>query len=174
MTPSGSSSSVSPADAAVTLRSLPRRYRAALQPIDDDQVEEWAQRAGPTGTSALDHLVHAARGITVLHQALRQALNASTPPTVPPAVLDEAARDFDTTHGTSVDDELELLADEAEAMATTITDAPGSAWTKTATVAGGGGEVTTLQIAQEAVRTGVGQLKAAQQAFDHARRDTTT
>jgi hypothetical protein len=173
MTPSGPYSSVSPADAAVTLRSLPRRYRGALQPLDDDHVEEWAQRVGPTGTSALDHLAQAARGITLLHQALRQTLNASSPPTVPPAVLDESARDFDTSHGSSVDTELDLLADEAEAMATTIADAPGSAWTKAATVAGGGGEVTALQIAQEAVRTGVDQLKAAQQAFDHARRDTT-
>ena len=164
-------SSLSPADGAVALRSLPRRYRSVLQPIDDDQVEAWAQQVGPSGTSALDHLVQAARGITVLHQALRQALNASAPPTLPPAVLDESARAFDTSTGTSVDAELDLLADEAEAMATTVTDAPGSAWTKTATVAGGGGEVTTLQILEEAVRTGVDELKAAQQAFDHARRD---
>ena len=33
--------------------------------------------------------------------------------------------------------------------------------------------VTTLQIVQEAVRTGVDQLRAAQRAFDEARRDST-
>jgi len=166
------SSSVSPADAAVALRSLPRRYRSALQPIDDPQVDEWAERVGPDGSSALDHLVQASRGITVVHQALRQALNASSPPTLPPGVMDPAARAFDTSHGTSVDAELDLLADEAEAAATTVVDAPGEAWKKTATVAGGGGEVSTLQLLAELVRTGVDQLKAAQQAFDHARRQS--
>jgi hypothetical protein len=166
-------SSVSPADAAVALRSLHRRYRAALQPIDDPQVDEWAERVGPDGSSALDHLVQASRGIIVVHQALRQALNASSPPTLPPGVLDASARDFDTTHATSVDAELGLLADEAEAAATTVTDAPGDAWKKTATVAGGGGEVTTLQLLAELVRTGVDQLKAAQQAFDQARRQSS-
>jgi len=164
-----SRSDISPGDAAVALRSLPRRYRSVLQPLDDPQVEEWAEKVGPSGTSALDHLVQASRGITMLHRALRQALNAPEPPTLPPAVLDEAARQWDTPGGAKVDAELDLLAEEAEAMATTITDAPGQAWTKTATVAGGGGEVTTLQVAQEAVRTGVAQLKAAQQAFDAAR-----
>lgn len=166
-------SSVSPSDAAVTLRSLPRRYRSVLQPLDDPQVEEWAERVGPEGTSALDHLVQASRGITLLHQALRQTANGEQPPTLPPAVLDEGARAWDTPGGATVEAELDLLAEEAEAMATTISDLPGSAWNKTATVAGGAGELTALQVVQEAVRTGVTHLKAAQQAFDAARRDTT-
>jgi hypothetical protein len=170
MSPSGTYASTSPSDAAVALRSFPRRYRSVLRPIEDDHVDEWAHHVGASGTSAFDHLVQASRGITVLHQALRQALNASEPPTLPPAVLDESARAFDTTQGGSVEAELDLLADEAEAMAATVADAPGAAWRKSATVAGGGGEVTTLQIAQEAVRTGVEQLRAAQQAFDQARR----
>jgi hypothetical protein len=172
MSPSGTYASTSPSDAAVALRTFPRRYRSVLQPIEDDNVDEWAHRVSASGTSAFDHLVQASRGITVLHQALRQALNASEPPTLPPAVLDESARGFDTSQGGSVDAELDLLADEAEAMATTISDAPGAAWKRTATVAGGGGEVTTLQIAQEAVRTGVTHLKAAQQTFDEARRQS--
>ena len=118
MSPSGTYASTSPSDAAVALRSFPRRFRSVLQPIDDDHVDEWAHRVGTSGTSAFDHLVQASRGVTVLHQALRQALNASEPPTLPPAVLDESARAFDTSQGSSVDAELELLADEAEAMAT--------------------------------------------------------
>jgi hypothetical protein len=172
MTP-GPYADVSPSDAAVTLRSLPRRYRSVLRPIDDPQVEEWAERAGPAGTSALDHLVQASRGITMLHRALRQVLNAPEPPILPPAVLDESAREWD--HGpvpggsTTVDAELDLLAEEAEAMATTIADAPGEAWTHIAAVAGAGTEVTALEVAQEAVRTGVTHLKAARQAFDAAR-----
>lgn len=170
MEPDPTYAKVSPADAAVTLRSLPRRFRGALQPIDDDQVEAWAEQVGPSGTSALDHLVQAARGITTLHQALRQVLNASEPPVLAPAVLDESARDWDGGPSTSVDAELDLLAEEAEAMAATVEGAPGKAWAKTATVAGGGGELTALQVAQEAVRTGVEHLKAAQAAFDQARR----
>lgn len=171
VSPTGPYASTSPSDAATALRSFPRRFRAVLRPIDDDQVEAWAEQVGPTGTSAADHLVQAARGITVLHQALRQALHAPQPPTLAPAVLDESARAFDTVVPTSVDDELHLLAEEAEAMATTIGDAPASAWAKRATVAGGGGELTTLEIAREAVRTGVDHLRAAQEAFEHARRD---
>ena len=37
---------LSPSDAAVTLRSLPRRFRAALRPVDDDNLDEFAGRVG--------------------------------------------------------------------------------------------------------------------------------
>lgn len=152
----------------MTLRSLPRRYRSALRPIDDELVDDWAQQVGPGGMSALDHLVQAARGITVLHEALKKVLVASEPPVLMPAVLDEAARTWDPAH--DVEAELDLLADEAEAMAVTITGTDGRAWTRTATVAGADREVTALDVVNEAVRTGVTHLKAAQAAFEAARR----
>jgi len=159
---------ISPGDAAVALRSLPRRYRAALRPIDDDQVEEWAQQVGADGSSAVEHLAGAARGITMLHQALRQVMHASSPPVLLPAVLDASAREWGHTDG-DVEAELVLLADEAEAMAQTVTDAPGKDWTRTATVAGHDGEITALDVVAEAVRTGVDELKAATAAFESAR-----
>ena len=54
MQPTDHLSDLSPADAAATLRSLPRRFRSMLAPVgSDDPVEERARRIDETGWSAL-------------------------------------------------------------------------------------------------------------------------
>lgn len=160
-------SSVSPGDAAVTMRSLPRRYGSALAGAADEDTHELATRTGPDGASALDHLAAAARGTTLLHQALKQVLQQDDPVLVP-AVTDPGARAWE--HPTDLEGELALLAEEAPAMADTIDGAHGKDWARTATVAGGGGEVSALDVAREAVRTGIDHLKAAEAAMAEARR----
>lgn len=54
---------LTPDDAAVAVRSFPRRFRATFaRPVDDEDrfdPDEIARRPGPEGTSAADHLLAA-------------------------------------------------------------------------------------------------------------------
>ena len=52
--------SVSPSDAAVALRSFPRRYRALVAAVDPDERERLLRTGEP---SAVDHLTDAARAL---------------------------------------------------------------------------------------------------------------
>ena len=158
---------VSPSDGAVALRSLPRRFRSALRPTDDDNLEEFAQRVGSGGMSPLDYLVDTNRSLPFLQRALEQVLREDSP-VLPPAVLDASAREWPGAPG-SLDDELDLLKTEAEAFASRVERVPSADWTRAGTVAGGG-EVTALQVLDEAVRTAIADLKSAQTTLNEVRR----
>jgi hypothetical protein len=157
---------VSPSDGAVALRSLPRRFRAALRPTDDDNFDEFAQRVGSSGRAPLDYLVDANRSLPYLQQALEQVLRDESP-VLPPAVLDASAREWPGAAGSLVD-ELGHLETEANAFADRVSRVASGDWTRTATVAGGG-EVTALEILDEAVRTAIADLRAAETTMNEVR-----
>lgn len=52
---------VAPSDAAVTARSLPRRFRAALEPVDDEEVP----------AEALEHAAQALHAVASAAEAVR-------------------------------------------------------------------------------------------------------
>ena len=156
-------SQMSPNDAVTALRSYPRRYRAALAPIDDDNVEELAERAGPDGESALQKATDTARTWTVLLEALRQ-IQLNDSPVVHAAVADPAQRHWDAPARDSLATVLDDLQDGAEALATAITSVAGDAWGRRADVAGGG-SVTALDVVREAVRVGRENLDAAERTI---------
>ena len=79
-------------DAAVALRSLPRRFREILA-VEDEDPAELASRPGPDGRSVLDHLTRANRTVALLHGAARQAVMGKDP-AVHPAVTDRSAREW--------------------------------------------------------------------------------
>ncbi|MCB1016412.1 MAG: hypothetical protein KDB10_15080 [Acidimicrobiales bacterium] len=159
---------MSPQDGVAALRSLPRRFRAALRPVDDPDVEEWAERVASSGHAPLDHLVDAERSIGLLAGALGQVLHHDTPVLVP-ATTDPAVREWPPHRG-SLDDELARLGETAEALASLAERVPAGDWGRTATVAGGGGSVSALDVLREAVRTAVTDLRAAERDFDEVRR----
>lgn len=159
---------LSPSDGAVALRSLPRRFRAALRPIDDPDVEGWAEQVSSSGHAPIDHLVDADRSLTLLRQALEQVLRHDGP-VLPPGAFDPAAREWPPVRG-RLDDELGLLATTAEGFAAVAERVPAADWGRPATVAGGRGDVTALDVLREAVRTGVTDLRLAEQAFAENRR----
>jgi hypothetical protein len=151
------------------LRSYPRRYRAVIVPIaDDDNVDELAQRPGPDGRSALDHVEHAAGDVARLGDALHQVLVHDNA-TLDPTVLDDDARGAAHRAAGSVEPALDQLQLECERLAATIDGVGGDAWARQASV-GGGRSVMALDVAREAVRAGAEHLRAAERAMEAARR----
>src|SRR5581483_2701076 len=66
--------SVIPADAAVALRSFPRRYRSLLTVPAEDEVEDPLRRPGPDGWSAIAHAWWAALAFDAITEALHQVI----------------------------------------------------------------------------------------------------
>ena len=144
-------------DALVALRSYPRRFRSAAIPIEGDPgVAEWALRIGPTGRSVVDILSHTTNSWILLGQALHQVLTADDP-TVHPAVGDDDAREWETPPGTTVEDALERLTDEAENLATHVAAIHSPDWNRTGRIAGGGA-TTALDLVRDTVRVGAEAL----------------
>jgi hypothetical protein len=54
---------VSVNDAIVTLRSMPRRWRAALALVDEDEADVLDRRPADGSPSAMDHALEALRGL---------------------------------------------------------------------------------------------------------------
>ena len=149
---------ISPSDAAVALRSLPRRFREALE-VEDEDPEDIAGRPGPQGHSALDHLTRANRTLALLHRATQQAVMEDEP-VLHPAVTDRSAREWGA--GGSLDTELAALTDEVNGFADGVEKAPSEAWERSASVAGGG-SVTAIELLDDAVSSAVDELRAAEE-----------
>lgn len=161
-------SSLAPADAVVALRSYPRRFREALRPIDDEQVDEMAQMLGAEGHSAVEIVVDTVRTWTVQQEALRQIRLADTP-VVHPAVIDASQRHWDATVNETLDAALDLIDEHAGALVSEVERISTSEWTRSATAAGGG-TISALDIVRDAVRVGRDNLVAAQTVLDSHRR----
>lgn len=160
---------MSPTDCSAALRSYPRRYRAVIAPIaDDENVDEIAQRPGPDGRSALEHVEHSTRDIALLGAALHDVL-VKDDATLDASVLDDNARGPSGRSNDSVEAALDQLQNECELLAKTIDRVDGDAWARKATVKGGR-TVTALDISREAVRAGAEHLRAAERAVAAARR----
>lgn len=158
---------LSPADAAVAMRSWPRRYREALAPIDDDQVAELAVRLGPDGLSALDLAVDSVRTWTLLDRALHD-IRYSDEPTLHPAVGDRGARRWEAMATETLASVLDQITDVAGSLADAIDAMPADDWTRTATVAGGG-VIGAMDIAREAVSVGADNLRSIERTLTAVR-----
>lgn len=158
---------LSPKDGVVALRSLPRRFRAALRPVDDPDCDEWAERVASSGHAPLDHLVDADRTLTLLRQALEQVLHHDHP-VLTPATTDPSAREWPPVHS-GLQGELEHLDGTAEGFADLADRVPPADWGRTAAIAGSD-EVNALDILREAVRTAITDLRAAERDFEEVRR----
>ena len=143
-------------DAVAALRSYPRRYRGAILPVNDPETEELAYRMGPSGHTAVDLVTHATNTFVLLGQALSQILQG-TDPVLHPGVTNGAEREWTAAPGLTATDALDRFETEAGALADIVAGLhlPDSA--RTGRVAGGS-EVTTMDIAKEAVQVGAADL----------------
>jgi hypothetical protein len=149
--------SVSPADAAVALRSLPRRYRGILvRPEDEQEGDNPVTRPGASGWSAVAHAAYAVDAIDRADEALRSVLVHDRPTVVVPAIDPPAPAPAGPP--ASVLDGLKAVTD---ALATTIENTGGEQWLRPAE-ASGGGQVTAVDIARVAVHAGVHHLRLAE------------
>jgi hypothetical protein len=159
-------SRLSPGDAVAALRSYPRRYKALLTTFDsDEKPDDLVHRAGDDGRSAVDHADHVARSFAFLGKALQDVVQHDGAE-LPPATFDDEAREWQVDGGErSLQGVLDFLEVEAGALADAVDRVPADDWARRATVAGGGREVTALDVAREAVRTGAEHLRAAERTL---------
>jgi hypothetical protein len=158
-TPEVDSSHVSPTDAAVTMRSLRRRFTAILVPPgDDDRPDDVVhRRPADGGLSAVEHAAWVAQALPELGEALRLVLIGANPfvdvprldPDPPVEGGSDPAADVAARVGTT-----------AEPVAEAIDNVPGGDWVRTGRA--GGATVTALDLAQGAVELSIHHLRAAE------------
>ena len=132
---------LTPDDAAVAVRSFPRRFRATFaRPVDDEDrfdPDEIARRPGPDGATAADHLLAAL------------AIVESIP---------DAAGSTASDDGTPISALLDRLQDAADGAAQRIDRVPNDQW---------GDRLATTQDAVAEVAT---HLRAAADVLESVRR----
>jgi hypothetical protein len=151
-------SSMHPPDAAVALRTLPRRYRDAARTAstveldvepDDAAIDEMAARVGPSGYSAADIVAAAVDHLEVTDRTLRSAL-VSDAVVVPSVVLDPDPpvphREHVRPFGPMVDD----LGARCSALADLVDDADPARWSVSVPVEDGR-STTPLEVLQASV-----------------------
>ena len=140
-------SSLSPPDAIVALRSLPRRFRATVMPTQEDMPTPEAVAV------ALDAAGTAAGELDGIGAELRRVLLNDAPdlrPIAPPEPGDRATA-------------LDRLAASATAVAELAESQPASAWARTGRR--DGSTVTAADLLREAVQAAVDQLRTAERAW---------
>jgi hypothetical protein len=159
-------SNLSPADVAVTMRSLPRRFGEALAAGADEDADALASVIGPDGASALDHVADTGRMLALFGAALAEVVSGRHP-VLPAAITDPGARQWEHA-ATDLEGELSLLTDEAGAVAGRVERTSAEKWTEVGRVVGGT-ELTALDLVKEAVRVAVAGLHATEGAMAAAR-----
>jgi hypothetical protein len=141
-------SSLTPPDAIVALRSLPRRFRATVMPVPDDIPTPEAVR------TALDAAGTAAARLDAIGAQLRQVVLNDSPEIAapPPASPGDP--------GTALD----RLTAAATGLADLAAAQPAGAWVRAGQR--GGTTVTAAGLLREAVQAGVEQLRVAEQAWE--------
>jgi hypothetical protein len=144
-------SGLSPSDAAVALRSFPRRFRAALTPAEpgEDVPAEAVAAASDLG-----------RVLGLLRKALADVLRADGP-VLPAGVIDASAREWTMPADEDVDRVLDVLTSESAALADEIGAVAPADWGRTGQLTGGG-TASALDLVHEAVRSGHEHLRAAE------------
>jgi hypothetical protein len=159
-------SNLSPADGAVTMRSLPRRFGEALAAGPDEDAEALARVIGPDGASALDHVADTGRMLALFGAALGEVVSGRHP-VLPAAITDPGARHWEHA-AADLEGELSLLTDEAGSLAGRVERTSAEKWTEVGRVVGGT-ELTALDLVKEAVQVAVAGLHATEAAMAHAR-----
>lgn len=161
---------LSPSDAAVAVRSFPRRFRGVLARPDDAtddaaqaDPDELARRVGPDGRSAADHLLAADGVLALLDRALEQ-VRSDDDPALHPAVRDLGGAWWDDEH-TPLPALLDQLDQTADRAAARIDDVPTDDWARQVRVADADATVGVLDVVREAVDVVAGHLRSAERTI---------
>ncbi len=149
---------LSPADAAVALRTFPRRWRALLGGLDPDDPDTEARlhRFGPDGRSALTAASEAAGILEVARAQVVRVLHSERP-SLPP---DEA------TVGGTLEEALDRIEAAAPVLATTVAGIAAGDLDRTAEL--GGRTVDVRTMVADAVQQVADRLRSADRAL-HSR-----
>jgi hypothetical protein len=162
-------SSMSAVDAAVALRSLPRRFRGAFRPEElagaPDAVDVTKPAPGG-GRSPLELVLATVAALEALERAVHSTL-VDNEPQLDPIVFDRDRRDAVTARG-SLTDALDALTRVANEFATRVEHASARDWTRQAHV--GDTRVTALDLLQEAVASARTYLDELERSLQEQRR----
>lgn len=147
---------LSPGDAAVAMRSWPRRYRSELLPVDDPTIEARAVTIGRDGVAAIDLAIDTARSLTVLERAFLE-IRRGDEPALHPAAFDRSARHWDTSVPETPTSVLEQLDERCASFADAIEATDAAEWDRTATCEAR--RVTAHDVVREAVDTAAVNLR---------------
>jgi hypothetical protein len=164
-------SKVSPWDAAVTLRSFPRRFRTALSLPEDEQRPDDVVHRRPQagGLSAAEHAAWTASAIRQVETEFRKVMiepdpEVDLPPVdvAPPVPGGEDPTDAVLAH----------LESAATSLADRIGDVHGAEWARTGRLPGpDAGEMSALDVVRLSVRIGVEHLRAAERTVADVARE---
>ena len=168
---SSSTSHLSPSDAAVAVRSFPRRFRAVLARPDDEEErtdpDELARRVGPDGRSAADHLLAADGVLALVDRALEQ-VRADDDPVLHPAVADLGGAWWDDPH-TPLAGLLDQLEHTATGCAARIDSIATDDWARQVRIADADAVVGVLDLVRDGVDVAAGHLRGAERTVQAVR-----
>lgn len=150
--------SLQPVHLIATMRSLPRRYRAAvtghpeLSPVEVGALVT----PEPDGRRVVDLIGDTVRTLALVERSLELVVLGDH--VVPAAAVDSSERHWPTDCDT-LGVELDALDDVATALADRIESVGDRDWERTGRLTGGG-TVTAIELAREAARTGAEHLRA--------------
>jgi hypothetical protein len=159
---------VTPLDAAVAVRSFPRRYRALLvTPRSDDDGPDavYRRRPHPSRWSALEYTAHVADRLDHLGPAILQVTRQNNP-SIETFDNDKraVAKGYNDLERTEVLGWLDLACGE---LASVLDDVRPDDWTRTALVAGV--ERDALTLARDGVHEGSHHLRDVQSVLNAVR-----
>jgi hypothetical protein len=166
--PGFDTSQVSPSDAAVTLRSFPRRFKAALTLPESEQRPDDVVHRRPRGgsLSAAEHAAWTAAAIDQVASAFRRVITQDNPeiqlPPVDVAPPVPGGEDPTDAIVAGIQAVADLLADR-------IGDVRGNEWIRTGRL--DGTTVSALDVIRHAVRVGVEHLHAAERTVAEVARE---
>jgi len=164
-------SKVSPSDAAVTLRSFPRRFRAVLTLPEDEQRPDDVVHRRPTagGLSAVEHAAWTASAIEQVESEFRRVVREKDPLLdLPPVDVGPPVPGGED----STDTVLARLETATDSLADRIGDVHGQDWGLTGRLPEPDQkQVSALDVVRYSVRIGVEHLRAAEQTVADVARE---
>jgi hypothetical protein len=165
---------LSPADAAVALRSFGRRFRDAASAAattldeepDEDQIDEVANRTGADGRSAIDHVAEATTRLAAVHDSVRAALVNPNHRVDARLVATDPGEPSHAAGG--LHPGIDALERAASALAHQVDHADASNWLASRTTTDGG-TATPLQVLQAAVAFTLDRLRDTERTLREVR-----
>lgn len=151
---------LAPRDLVASFRSLERRLGSVKSRAANARLSDVIDRPGPSGLSLDALLAEAARGGSLVVNALGTALDA-VEPIVPAPTLDPSERVFTDDRGWSVEASVDAITADAARAADRVDEASAAELSRDVAVTGAGG-TTPLAIAQQLCRELIDALTAGE------------
>lgn len=168
---SPTTSHLSPDDAAVAVRSFPRRFRALLIPPSEGDEradpDELGRRPGPDGHSAVEHLLAADGVLATADQVLERSRHAGE--AAAPAVVSDLGAVWIADPGSPVGALLDQLAGTAGRCADRIDAVPVDDWGRSLRIGDGDATRELLDVVRDAVDVTAAHLRAAERTIQAVR-----